>query len=187
MNVTFVSSTDHDHYAKNDEKVERLVAVKRPRPEFENRKEKILHEKNVVSKLRSSICYFLPKYYEVDKHSELHNFVLMEMVSGEELDFHISVRNESISLWSKLYLVINVIFGIRQLLKYDIFHLDLKPINILVCKSMITKIIDFGEAYHHDVCPKSNALPISDYTPGFTFPYVAPEVYIRFLKQSFKR
>ena len=62
MNVTFVSSTDHDHYAKNEEKVERLVAVKRPRPEFENRKEKMVHEKNVVSKLRSSICYFLPNY-----------------------------------------------------------------------------------------------------------------------------
>jgi len=32
----------------------------------------------------------------------------------------------------------------RHLNIYNIVHLDLKPINILVCKFLIIKIIDFG-------------------------------------------
>lgn len=60
------------------------------------------------------------------------------------------------SLWTKLYLMINVLHGMRHLLEYNILHLDLKPINIMVCTGLITKIIDYGEAYHRDVCPKSN-------------------------------
>lgn len=59
------------------------------------------------------------------------------------------------SLWSKLYLMINVLHGLRHLLEYSIIHLDLKPINIMVCAGLITKIIDYGDAYHRDVCPKS--------------------------------
>lgn len=91
------------------------------------------------------------------------------------------------SLWSKLYLMINVLHGLRHLLEYNIIHLDVKPINIMVCAGLITKIIDYGEAYHRDVCPKSTICGYIDYTPGFTFPYVAPEVFIRFLRQSTRR
>lgn len=78
------------------------------------------------------------------------------MIDGEELDFYIAARGETMSLWTKLYLMINVLHGLRHLLEYSTIHLDLKPINIMVCAGLITKIIDYGEAYHRDVCPKSN-------------------------------
>jgi serine/threonine protein kinase len=71
-------------------------------------------------------------------------------------------------------LIINIIHGLRHLISYGIVHLDLKPINILVCRAYITKIIDFGESYHPDICPKSKKYPILDYTPGRTYPYTAP-------------
>lgn len=54
------------------------------------------------------------------------------------------MRSPTISFKTKIYLLLNIIYGIRHLIKYEIVHLDLKPINILVCKQLITKIIDFG-------------------------------------------
>jgi serine/threonine protein kinase len=53
-------------------------------------------------------------------------------------------RSISMSLYSKIYLLLNVVHGIRHLINYNIVHLDLKPENILVNKFMITKLIDFG-------------------------------------------
>lgn len=53
-------------------------------------------------------------------------------------------RQETISLWTKICLLLNVLHGLRYLTNYEIVHLDLKPINILVCRQLITKIIDYG-------------------------------------------
>jgi serine/threonine protein kinase len=82
------------------------------------------------------------------------DFVLMERLIGEDLDDYVELRNETMSFWTKICLLINVVKGIRHFTSIGIVHLDLKPINILVCKFMITKIIDFGEAYHPSVCQK---------------------------------
>ena len=60
--------------------------------------------------------------------------------------------------------------GIRFLNGYKVYHLDLKPQNIMTTKSMMVKIIDFGESYHHEVCE-------ADFVPGFTMPYSSPEIY----------
>lgn len=68
----------------------------------------------------------------------------MEMINGEPLDVFVKVRSATISFKTKLYLLLNIIYGIRHLIKYEIVHLDLKPINIMVCKQLITKILDFG-------------------------------------------
>lgn len=45
--------------------------------------------------------------------------------------------------------------------------MDLAPKNILVSAGLLTKIIDFGEAYCDAVCLKN-------YQPGFTIPYGPP-------------
>lgn len=45
-------------------------------------KSKIIHEKKVVSKLKGSCSNFIPKYYGVEKNSELSNGVLMELLHG---------------------------------------------------------------------------------------------------------
>lgn len=52
--------------------------------------------------------------------------------------------------------MLNIIHGLRHIMDYNIVHLDLKPINIIVPKNkkLIVKIIDFGEAYHPEICPK---------------------------------
>lgn len=78
-----------------------------------------------------------------------------------------------------------MVHGLRHLNTYGIVHLDLKPINVLVCRQQTTKIIDYGEAYHQEVCSRnpSTFLVYLDYSPGYTFPYVSPEV-LTFIEQS---
>lgn len=75
----------------------------------------------------------------------------MELIAGDELDKFIE-KQLTLSLWSKIYVLLNILQGLRHLSSQKIVHLDLKPSNIIVGRSYITKIIDFGEAYHHNVC-----------------------------------
>jgi serine/threonine protein kinase len=59
--------------------------------------------------------------------------------------------------------------ALRFLKENIIYHLDLKPTNILISKNYISKITDFGESYNPEVCGP-------DFKPGRTFPYACPEV-----------
>ena len=83
----------------------------------------------------------------------------MELIAGDELDTFIE-KQLTLSLWSKVYVLLNILQGLRHLVSQKIVHLDLKPSNIIVGRNYITKIIDFGEAYHHNVCSSGNKGPI---------------------------
>ena len=83
----------------------------------------------------------------------------MELIAGDELDTFIE-KQLTLSLWSKVYVLLNILQGLRHLVSQKIVHLDLKPSNIIISRNYITKIIDFGEAYHHNVCSSGNKGPI---------------------------
>jgi len=102
-------------------------------------------------------------------------------VQGEELNGFIEKRQCSISLWSKLYLLLNIVHGIRHLINYEIVHLDLKPMNIMVCRYLITKILDFGEAYSKEVCDNSNYISIQAIAQDIHFPMQLHKSYKDFI------
>lgn len=108
-----------------------------------------------MTKLKGGCSYFIPKYYRAESEQDAHDSLMMEYIQGEELDYFAMIRNETISLWSKIFVLLNMVHGLRHLTTYGIVHLDLKPINVLVCRQQTTKIIDYGEAYHHEVCSKN--------------------------------
>ena len=81
---------------------------------------------------------------------------MMEYIQGDELDFFVMTRQETISLWTKMCILLNIVHGLRYLTSYEVVHLDIKPINVIVYKQLMTKIIDYGEAYHKNVCSQSN-------------------------------
>ena len=110
--------------------------------------------------MHGSCCHFLPKYYGTKDLSELSHCLMMEYVSGEPLDQFVRLHKHSLSIRTKLYLMFNLILGIRFLISREIVHLDLKPANLIVSKQLIPKITDFGEAYHRDLCPKSILCPM---------------------------
>ena len=63
---------------------------------------------------------------------------------SQTLDVYMEKIALSVSLWSKIRILLNIVFGMKHLMDYNIVHLDLKPTNILVYKFLVTKIIDFG-------------------------------------------
>jgi hypothetical protein len=71
--LAYVSSHDHSSYSELKlETVEKLLAIKSLKPEYASRlKDKLQHEKAIVSKLRGVCSYFLPKYYQAVRHPEL--------------------------------------------------------------------------------------------------------------------
>ena len=68
----------------------------------------------------------------------------MDFIKGATLKSHVEMNLSSISFWTKLFLVKNVLNGLKFLKDYKIVHFDLKPTNILVSHDLLTKIIDFG-------------------------------------------
>jgi serine/threonine protein kinase len=88
------------------------------------------------------------------------------------------LHRETLSPVTKTLILLMLIHGISFLSDYEVFHLDLKPHNVMITKSMMVKIIDFGESYHRLVCN-------DDFIPGFTMPYGAPESYYPVDSNSF--
>ena len=52
------------------------------------------------------------------------------------------------SIFSKVVIMTNIIYGLKFLHSGCITHMDLKPGNVLMDRNMVTKLIDFGEAHH---------------------------------------
>lgn len=55
---------------------------------------------------------------------------------------------DCLSLSSKIFIAHSIAMGLRYCHQYDIIHMDIKPANILISKSLMAKITDFGEAIH---------------------------------------
>lgn len=156
MLLVFTGSYDEGNLPPHQQ-VERAVAVKRAKQGHEGKRDKIAHEQHIVSKLKNITSPFLPKYFSAAPVAAgLTNCLLMEMLPGEELDHYAALREESLSVGSRLQLLLNVVQGLRHLHGCGVVHLDLKPINIIVGRGLVPKLIDFGDAHHRDVCSKSN-------------------------------
>ena len=94
--------------------------------------------------MKGGCCYFIPKYFRAEAGQDTPDTLMMEFIQGDELDLFILARMETISLWTKICLLLNLVHALRFLTNYKISHLDLKPINVIVCRKLITKLIDFG-------------------------------------------
>lgn len=76
---------------------------------------------------------------------------MVDYLNHPTLAEYIAKNKETMSYQTKIYLGYIIAQGLRYLQEYQIAHLDLKPANIMVCKQMMVKLIDFGESYHPEV------------------------------------
>ena len=118
--------------------------------------------------MRLASSAYVLKYYKTEQKCSLQNQLMMDYYSNS-LDLHSYVERHkyTMSMTTKLLLMSSVANGLRFLRNHRIVHMDLTPKNVLVTWGLITKIIDFGEAYCDRICKK-------DYQPGFTNPYGPP-------------
>lgn len=76
--------------------------------------------------------------------------------TSDTLSSFLNKKRETISLNSKLYVLINLLQALRLIKDYGVVHMDLSPSNVLVNSNYIAQLIDFGESYHIKICGKGN-------------------------------
>lgn len=59
-----------------------------------------------------------------------------------------TAHRASFSVHSKMHIFIHLANALNYLEKQLVVHMDLSSHNIMVCKDLLVKVIDFGEAYH---------------------------------------
>ncbi|KAL4460385.1 hypothetical protein ABPG74_000136 [Tetrahymena malaccensis] len=104
--------------------------------------DKIEKEVNVIKHIipRSN---FITRYYFEEENKDRLYMDLYFYSMGSYAYYH----NSIMSLNKRVQMVIQVAQGVKFLQSRDIYHLDLKPPNILLDEEQNIKICDFGESY----------------------------------------
>jgi|LakMenEpi03Aug12_release.lakeMendotaPanAssembly.Ray.scaffolds.fasta_scaffold3450096_1 serine/threonine protein kinase len=72
------------------------------------------------------------------------------------------IHSQSFSLNAKMHILIHLSAALKFLSSHQIVHMDLSSLNVVVVNGLLTKIIDFGEAYHPVIDTDSpNSTPFS--------------------------
>lgn len=129
-------------------------------------------------------CIFVHRYFNCKigpdfNASESYNLdkILMEYKGDMNLSTYLRNYSSIMSLTTKLNFIFQIVMGLRFLRDRNIYHLDIKPDNVLIRltyspneptkKNMILKLIDFGESFLHGSMGFHN-------NRGMTIPYAAP-------------
>jgi serine/threonine protein kinase len=85
----------------------------------------------------------ITKFYE-DKRRKFNNFLFMDWYAFKSFDIYYKSNIKSLSLLTKIYLLCQVIQGLRFIRNNKIAHMDIKPQNIIIGKSLLLRVSDFG-------------------------------------------
>jgi serine/threonine protein kinase len=122
----------------------KTVIVKREENQSEESRNRILHEKKILKKIKNGNALFIPKYYVPFNETAEVMTLFCDYIASPNLSEYSLLHRLSLSPSSKVLILLMLSQGIRFLSGYQVLHLDLKPQNIMITKSMMVKIIDFG-------------------------------------------
>jgi serine/threonine protein kinase len=155
-------------YKAEDTKLKRIVALKFLPPELtrdDEAKQRFIHEAQAASALdHPNIC----TVYEIGETDGGQMFIAMACYEGETLKEKIA--QGPMKLDEAVEIALQIAEGIAEAHQHGIVHRDIKPANVLITKSSIVKIVDFGLAKVSGV----SRLTKTGSTLG-TIAYMAPE------------
>jgi serine/threonine protein kinase len=102
--------------------------------------------------MSASVC----RFYESEQPEYSNNLFMIYCEYSDYSSFK-RARRTVMSLLMRLYFLSQLVEGLRFLHARNLYHLDLKPQNMLIGKAFILKITDFGEAYHPNVCSEGTS------------------------------
>ena len=155
-------------YKATDTKLERVVALKfLPETITVNEEDKraLLREARVASALDHPNIGVI---HGLEEAEDGRSFIVMQFCDGETLAHRIS--RGPVPLRDALDIIIQIAKGLSAAHAHSIVHRDIKPSNVIITKSNVVKIVDFGLA--RVVASISATQSVS--ATG-TLPYMAPE------------
>ncbi|MDP2884952.1 MAG: protein kinase [Ignavibacteria bacterium] len=131
-------------YKAEDTKLKRTVALKFLPPELTldaEAKERFIHEAQAASALdHNNICTI----HEIGETDDGQMFIAMACYEGETLKK--KIERGPLKIEEASDLAIQIALGLSEAHAHGIVHRDVKPANILITKSGVAKIVDFGLA-----------------------------------------
>ncbi|KII74291.1 hypothetical protein RF11_10029 [Thelohanellus kitauei] len=129
----------YEAISKDNQQV--VIKIIKPKPEafvaFKNENRKVLNtlsHKNIVI-----------KFLDLGEKESINLYVIMEYIHGYSLHHILHNQKNHLEISIKLKYINDIMLGIEYLHKNLIYHMDLKPNNIMVNEtSNSCKIIDFG-------------------------------------------
>ena len=139
-------------YVAEDTHLARRVAVKfsTASPENTQFRARFLREARAASALNHP---HIASIYDYGETPEGHPFIVMELVSGEDL-FHV-LRRGPMPLAQSLRIVEEVAEALGEAHRQGIAHRDIKPSNIVLSERGEVKVLDFGLAKQMQEAPPS--------------------------------
>jgi serine/threonine protein kinase len=103
------------------------------------------HEKDIIDHMKNSVSCMLNRYYFPVNTTELcKNDILMDYIPFPTLKEFLVMSRATLSLQSKLTVMVSIVQGLRSIDRHDVAHLDLKPNNIVLNPDLQIKLLDFG-------------------------------------------
>ena len=131
-------------YKAQDLKLDRFVALKILPPELTldpESKGRFIHEAKAASALQhNNIC----TVHDIDEATDGQMFIVMDCYEGETLKK--KIERGPLKIEEAADIVIQIAQGLSEAHAHGIVHRDVKPANILITKSGVVKIVDFGLA-----------------------------------------
>ncbi len=72
---------------------------------------------------------------------------MSEFMRRGSLKKWLSEQGEMSSIYTKISIILYILYGLTFVHSKKVLHMDLKPMNILMDKNLVPKITDFGSAF----------------------------------------
>lgn len=144
--------------------------------QFEEQREKFKKEARRLRKLRSGHIVKVHDLFEENGTA----YYVMDFIDGESLAERIKRTNKVLAEAEVADLLKQVLEALREVHQHEIWHLDLKPGNIMLDKNGTAYLIDFGASKQIRANGSMTTSTALCYTPGYAPNEQIGQMYDRF-------